>query len=114
MSHATQLHDRRYLDDYRTMMNRAGLPDHVKAEVCQQVQHAVMTTVQWTLAQALAEELTAHLGCARSTHLPQGRMPEHTRSGFYGRQLLTQYALMAHLHVPKLRRGNSQLSWHGV
>lgn len=114
MSHANQLHDRRYLDDYLQMIHRAGLPSHVKAEVCQQVQQAVITTVQWTLEQALQEELTAQLGLARYTHLPQGRMPEHTRSGFYCRQLLTQYALIAHLHVPKLRRGNSQLSWQTI
>jgi transposase-like protein len=107
-------HHRRYLDDYLTIMNRAGLPNHVKAEVGQQVPHAVIATVQWTLEQALAEKLTAYLGCARSTHLPQGRTPEHTRSGFYSRQLLTPYAPMAHLHVPKLRRGNAQLSWQTI
>jgi len=33
MSHATQLHHRRYLDDSLTLMNRAGLPHHVTAEV---------------------------------------------------------------------------------
>ena len=114
MSHAKQLHHRRYLDDYFTIMNRAGLPNNVKAEVAQQVQHAVIATVQWTLEQALAEELTAYLGCARYTHLPQSRTPEHTRSGFYSRQLLTQYAPIAQLHVPKLRRGNSQLSWQTI
>lgn len=114
MSHATQLHNRRYLDDYLTIMNRAGLPDNVKAQVCQQVQHAVIATVQWTIEQALEEELTAYLGCARYTHLPQGRTPEQTRSGFYCRQLLTQYAPVANLHVPKLRCGNAQLSWQTI
>jgi hypothetical protein len=49
MSHAKQLHNRRYLDDYLTIMNRAGLPDNVKAQVCQQVQQAVIATVQWTI-----------------------------------------------------------------
>jgi transposase-like protein len=64
--------------------------------------------------QAFEEELTAYLGCERYTHLPQGRTPEHTRSGFYSRQLLTQYALLANIHVPKLRRGNAQLAWQTI
>ena len=61
MSHAQQLHNRRYLDGYIQIINRTGLPDNVKAEVCQQVHHAVLTTVQWTIERALEEELTAYL-----------------------------------------------------
>jgi len=40
MSHAKQLHHRRYLDDYLRMIHRSGLPSHVKAEVARQVQQA--------------------------------------------------------------------------
>ena len=43
MSHAQQLHNRRYLDGYMQIINRAGLPDNVKAEVCQQVHASALT-----------------------------------------------------------------------
>ena len=89
MSHATQLHDRRYLDDSLQMIHRSGFPSHVKAEVCQQVQQAVLTTVTWTREQALPEELSAYLGLSRYAHLSQGRTPAHTRSGSDARTLIT-------------------------
>ena len=90
MSHAQPLPNRRYLDGSIQIINRTGLPDHGKAEGCQQGHHAVLTTVQWTIERALEEELTAYLGCQRSTHLPQGRSAEQTRSGCSRRALLTQ------------------------
>jgi len=108
MSHAKQLHDRRYLDDYLQIINRSGLPSHVKAEVGHQVQQAVVATVKWTIEQALQEEVTAYLGLARYEHGAQGRTPEPTRSGYYPRMLITQYALLPDVQVPKLRRGNQQ------
>lgn len=111
MSHAEQLHDRRYLDGYLTIINRTGLPGNVKAEVCRQVQEAVISTVKWTLEEALEEELTKYLGLERYEHVPQGRIPEQTRSGSYSRTLLTQYGMLSDLEVPKLRRGNSLMSW---
>jgi len=76
------------------MINRAGLPSKVNAEVCRQGQQAVLSTVKWTIEQALEEELTAYLGVERYEHLPQCRAPEQTRSGFYPRTLVTQYALV--------------------
>jgi transposase-like protein len=114
MSHAQQLHNRRYLDGYMQIINRAGLPDKVKAEVCQQVHATVLATVQWTIEQALEEEVTAYVGCQRYVHLPQGRPAEHTRSGGYRRALLTQYAGIPALRVPKLRRGNKHLCWQTI
>ena len=114
MSHAQQLHNRRYLDGYIQIINRTGLPDNVKAEVCQQVQHAVLTTVQWTIERALEEEWTASLGCKRYEHLPQGRSAAQTRSGCYRRALLTQSACIPDLRVPKLRRGNRPLCWQTI
>jgi hypothetical protein len=89
MSHAKQLHNRRYFDDYVEIINRAGLPGNVKVELCQQVHHAVITTVQGVIEQALEEEWTAYLGLARYEHLSWGRRPEQTRSGSYRRELLT-------------------------
>jgi transposase-like protein len=79
--------------------------------VCQHVQHAVLATVKWTLEQALDAELTAYLGAERYEHLPQNRVPEQTRSGCYRRTLITHYALIPDLQVPKLRRGNPQIPW---
>jgi hypothetical protein len=58
--------------------------------VCQQVHHAVLTTVQWTIERALEEALTAYRGCKRSEPLPQSRSAAQTRSGCYRRAWLTQ------------------------
>src|SRR5262245_51217115 len=114
MSHAKQLPNRRYLDDYLQIINRAGLPSHVQTDICQQVQERVIATVQEAREQALEEELTTVIGCERSVHLPWGRRPEQTRSGTYCRELLTQYGGMPNLHVPKLRRGNGHLPWQTI
>ena len=110
MSHAQQLHNRRYLDGYMQIINRAGLPDNVKAKVSQQVRATVLATVQWTIEQALEEEVTAYVGCPRYAHLPRGRPAEYTRSPSYqAGALLTQYGRIPDLRVPKLRRGSSAL-----
>ena len=41
MSHAKQLHHRRYLNDYLEIINREGLPGNVKSDLCLQVQDTV-------------------------------------------------------------------------
>ena len=114
MSHAKQLHDRRYFDDYLEIINRHGLPGNVKHEVCQQVRDTVLITVQTVLEHALQEEVATYLGGARYTHLPVARTPESTRSGSYQRALMTQYGCIPALHVPKLRRGNGALPWQTI
>ena len=114
MSHAKQLHHRRYLNDYLEIINRRGLPGNVKSAVCHQMQHAVTTTVKRVLEHSLEEELTQYLGLGWYEHLPWGRCPELTRSGTYGRELLTQYGRIADLRVPKLRRGNRELTWQTI
>src|SRR5678816_475958 len=91
MSHAKQLHNPSYFDDYMEIINRRGLPGNVKTDVSQHVHHAVLTTVQRVIEQALEEELNAYLGCVRYEHLPCRRGPERTRSGSYHRELFTQY-----------------------
>jgi transposase-like protein len=107
MSHAKQLHNRRYLDDYREIINRKGLPGHVKSEVCQQVQDAVVATTQHVIEQALEAELSAYLGAERYEHLPWGRDEEQTRSGYYRRELITQYGRIADLRVGRsIHRGH--------
>lgn len=114
MSHAKQLHNPSYFDDYMEIINRRGLPGNVKTAVSQHVHHAVLTTVQSVIEQALEEELNAYLGCVRYEHLPFGRGPAQTRSGSYRRELFTQYGCIPDLRVPKLRRGNGDLSWQTI
>ena len=114
MSHAKQLHHRRYFDDYLEIINRPGLPGNVKTELCQHVNHAVMATPQSVIEQALEAELTAYLGAERYEHLPFGRGPEQTRSGYYSRELITQYGRIADLQVPKLRKGNRAFEWETI
>ena len=114
MSHATQLHHRSYLDDYMQIMNSSALPGNVPNAVYRQVQASALATVQWTLEQALDEEVTAYLGCARYERHVRPRRPEETRSGTYERQLWTQYGCIVNLHVPKLRRGNGPLCWQTI
>jgi transposase-like protein len=114
MSHAKQLHNRRYLNDYLEIINREGLPGNVKNDVCRKVQATVIATVQHVIEAALDEELSAYLGVDRYEHVPWGRPPEATRSGSYQRTLLTQYGAIADLHVPKLRRGNGALTWQSI
>ena len=114
MSHATQLHNRRYFDDYMEIINRTGLPGNVKSELCEQVKRAVVGTTQQVIEQALEAELSAYLGAERYEHLPWGREAAQTRSGFYRRELITQYGRIADLRVPKLRKGNGALEWQTI
>ena len=46
ISHAKQLNNRRYLNDYLEIINRESLPGNVKNDVCRQVQDTVIATVQ--------------------------------------------------------------------
>jgi len=114
MSHATQLHNRRYFDDYMEIINRKGLPGTVKTALCQQVHDAVVATTQHVIEQALEAELTAYVGAERYEHLPWGREAEQTRSGCYPRELITQYGRIPDLRVPKLRKGNAALEWQTI
>ena len=52
MSHAKQLHNRQYFDDYMEILNRKGLPGHVQSKRCQQVNEAVVATTQQVIEQA--------------------------------------------------------------
>ena len=114
MSHAKQRHNRQYFDDYMEMINRKGLPGHIKSELCQQVNDAVVATTQQVIEQALEAELTAYVGAERYEHLAWGRDAEQTRSGCYRRALITQYGCIADLRVPKLRKGNGNLEWQTI
>jgi transposase-like protein len=114
MSHATQLHDRGYLADYRQILQRCSLPGNVQDEVLRQVHARVVATVKWTLEQALDEELQAYVGRGRYKRDRTSCGPEATRSGVYARQLWTQYGCIGALRVPKLRQGNRQMEWQTI
>jgi putative transposase len=114
MSHAKQWHNRQYFDDSMEIINRKGLPGHIKSALCQQGNDAVVATTQQVIAQALEAELTAYLGAERSEHLAWGRDAEQTRSGGYRRALITQYGGIADLRVPKLRQGHGNLEWQTI
>jgi putative transposase len=114
MSHAMQLHHRGYLADYMQIMNASALPGNVDEAVYDQVHQQVVSSVKWTLEQALAEEVTASLGCKRYERRLVSRSPEATRSGTYQRELWTQYGGIFDLRVPKLRRGNRDLHWQSI
>src|SRR5712691_9998084 len=61
MSHAKQLHHRRYLNNYLEIIHREGLPGNVKTDLCLTVQDTVIATVQHVIEAALEEELHAYL-----------------------------------------------------
>src|SRR5262249_57778759 len=81
MSHAKQLHNRRYLNDYLEIINREGLPGNVKNDLCRKVQDTVIATRQHVIEAALDEELRASLGLDRYEHVPWGLPPESNRRG---------------------------------
>ncbi len=80
-------------------------------ELADTVQAAALQATQAVLEQALAEELTAHLGLQRYERVSGGRPPEQQRSGSYTRGLVTSFGELPELHVPKLRRGNKVREW---
>lgn len=69
------------------IMNRSVLPGNVYEGLYEQVQSQVLSTVKWTLEQALAEEVIDYLGCGRYERGFRPRRPEETHSGWYGREL---------------------------
>jgi hypothetical protein len=56
MSHAKQLHNRRYLHDYLEIIHRHGLPGHVKSAGGQQLPQAVTPTVKGLVEHTLEDE----------------------------------------------------------
>src|SRR3990172_2089191 len=76
------------------------------------LRESALVGVRATLEAALQEELLAHLGFAPYTRLESGpKPPEQQRSGFFERQVKTDYGSLPDLHVPKLRRGNRERVW---
>jgi putative transposase len=72
------------------------------------LRHYALVGVQAALEAALVEELELHRQHARQT--PAGST--FHRSGSYTRRVLTSHGFIPDLHVPKLRGGNAERSWH--
>ena len=81
MSHATQLHHRGYLADYRQILYRAALPGKVYEEGESQGHTRVVSTVPGPLEPALADAGTSSLGWGREARGAQPRAPDATRRG---------------------------------
>lgn len=73
---------------------------------------SALTGVRATLEAALQEELRAHLGFERYERQAEGaKAPERQRSGYFPRQVHTEYGTLPDLRIPKLRRGNPERDW---
>lgn len=72
------------------------------------LRHYALVGVQAALEAALVEELELHRQHARQTHAGS----TFHRSGSYTRRVLTSHGFIPDLHVPKLRGGNAERSWH--
>lgn len=111
MSHATQLHNRRSLNDSLEILNRPGLSGNGTRTVDYEIQRAVIPTIKSALEHSLTEECRQYLGFVRYERVLWGRCPEVTRSGTYTRTLRTQYGGMTDFRLPKVRRGTRALPW---
>ena len=73
---------------------------------------SALVGVRATLEAALQEELCAHLQFGRYERQATGaKAPDQQRSGFFQRQVQTEYGSLPDLRVPKLRRGNKARDW---
>jgi transposase-like protein len=84
-------------------VRQQGVHPNLEAALAEQLRVEVMSTVKQVLEGALREEVTEFL-----QHL-EGKKPY--RSGYYERQLHTQYGYIEKLQVPKLRERNPEGNW---
>ena len=85
----------------------------LEEELKQTLRQGALVGIQTALETALIEELNEEIGCEPYERLPEGpRPPEMQRSGFFGRQLDTEYGRINDLKIPKLRRGNKEREWN--
>ena len=80
----------------------ASFQTELDEQLKQQLQQEVVSVVQTTIEAALVDEVTAQIGTM--TVKPR-------RSGYYQRQLNTQFGQVENLSVPKLRHSNKERSW---
>ncbi len=81
----------------------ASFQTELDEQLKQHLQQEVVSVVQTTIEAALVEEVTAQIETI--TEKPR-------RSGYYQRQLNTQFGQVENLSVPKLRHSNKERSWH--
>ena len=84
-------------------VRQQGVHPELEAALAEQLRREVVNTVKQVLEGALREEVTEFL-----KHL-EGKKPY--RSGYYERQLHTQYGTIEQLQVPKLRERNPERQW---
>ncbi|PSB12996.1 hypothetical protein C7B65_27205, partial [Phormidesmis priestleyi ULC007] len=84
-------------------VRQQGVHPELEAALAEQLRREVVNTVKQVLEGALREEVTEFL-----KHL-EGKKPY--RSGYYERQLHTQYGTIEKLQVPKLRERNPERHW---
>lgn len=80
-----------------------GVHPGLEAALAEQLETEVRSTVKQVLEGALREEVTEFLNQL------EGKKPH--RSGYYERQLHTEYGYIEKLQVPKLRERNSERNW---
>lgn len=84
-------------------VRQQGVHPELETALAEQLRREVVNTVKQLLEGALREEVTEFL-----KHL-EGKKPY--RSGYYERQLHTQYGTIEQLQVPKLRERNPERQW---
>ena len=80
----------------------ASFQPELDEQLRQQLQQEVVSVVQTTIEAALVEEVTAQI---------ETMVIKPRRSGYYQRQLNTQFGQVENLSVPKLRHSNKERSW---
>ncbi len=84
-------------------VRQQGVHPELEAALAEELRTEVISTVKQVLEGSLQEEVTEFL-----QHL-EGKKPY--RSGYYERQLPTQYGYIEKLQVPKLRERNRERNW---
>jgi len=80
----------------------ASFQTELDEQLEQHLQQEVVSVVQTTIEAALVEEISAQI---------ETLSVKTRRSGYYPRQLLTQFGRVENLSVPKLRQGNKERTW---
>jgi len=83
-------------------VKKASFQTELNEHLEQHLHQEIVSVVQTTLEAVLVEEVTAQM---------ETLSVKTRRSGYYQRQLNTQFGQVKKLSVPKLRHGNKERSW---